>query len=448
VNGTGSDWPDWAGALLHGATDAVAAIDAGGTIVYANPAAALLLTTELDVLVGSTVLELVHPEDLARAGTNIEAVAEGARPRPGLIRLRQGDGTWRYLEIGPAAVDLPPAPDGPGPLTVVTVRDNQLQEAHWQFLTAISSGLPFEQCLEALAVGLTNSDDGTVLIAFDDEGRRGVAGLLPPELAGATAHGDLDLTPGTPWQLAMETGEPCIVTAEDLPEPLRADAISRGFAACAAIPVVDPGADRPALLIDWTPTVAMGRIVLEALVRRPRQAVMLALDRRHDVAQLEHLAHVDGLTGAANRQRFFDVVGGWADRGQGFGVVYVDLDRFKPVNDSFGHAVGDQVLAIAAGRLREVGGPTSLVARLGGDEFVVAVPRLAADEDLAALARRIIEAVAEPMAIDGRSVAVGASAGWARSRPEEPVDATVARADAALYDAKRDRTADAAGPVR
>ena len=429
-------WPTWVGALVHGGAEALAALDRSGTVIYANPASARLLGTTVEALVGTSVIDLVHPSDLERAAAAMTGVSGGARPRPGLLRVRQGDGTWRYLELGPGAIDLPPPPDGPGPVTVVTVRDNELQEAHWHFLTAISSGIAFQQCLEALAVGLSNSEDGDLLIAFDDEGHRCVAGLLDPALAGATVDGGLDLTPGTPWATVLATGEPCSMAVGELPEPLRTTARSLGRAACVAIPVTDPGADRPALLVDWTPTEAMAPIVLEALVRRPRQAVLLALDRRRDLAQLEHLAHVDGLTGVANRQRFFDVVGGWSERGQAFGVVYVDLDRFKPVNDSLGHAVGDRVLAGAADRLGATAGPAALVARLGGDEFVVAIRR-SDDDDLESLAARIVAAVSEPLDVDGRTVAVGASAGCARSRPDEPVDATVARADAALYDAKR-----------
>ncbi|MGN6696391.1 MAG: hypothetical protein ACTHN0_19590, partial [Aquihabitans sp.] len=322
-------WPAWVGALVHGGTEAVSALDATGTLIYANPAAARLLSTTTDARIGTRGVDLVHPADRVGGGAVLTGVSAGARPRPGLMRIRQGDGTWRYLELGPAAIDLPPPPDGPGPVTVVTVRDNELQEAHWHFLTAISSGIPFQQCLEALAVGLSNRDDGDVLIAFDDEGYRCVAGLLEPSLAGVTADGGLDQTPGTPWATAMATGEPSSMAVDDLPEPVRSLARSLDRAACVAIPVTDPGSDRPALLLDWTPTESMAPIVLEALTRRPRQAVLLALDRRHDLAQLEHLAHVDGLTGAANRQRFFDVVGGWSERGQAFGVVYIDLDRFK-----------------------------------------------------------------------------------------------------------------------
>lgn len=429
-------WPSWAGALLHGGTEAVAALDAAGTVVYANEAAARLLTVALVELVGTSVADLVHPDDLVRAGTNIAAVSDGARPRPGLLRLRQGDGTWRYLEVGPAAIDLPGPPDGPGPITVVTVRDNQLNEAHWQFLTAISSGLPFHQCMETLAIGLSNSDDGDLLVAFDEGGKRRVAGLLPPELAGVAADGSLDLTPATPWATAMATGEPCSMTTAELPEPVRTTATALGRAACVAVPATDPGSDRPALLVSWTPTEAIAPIILEALIRRPRQAVLLALDRRHDLAQLQYLAHVDGLTGVANRKRFFDEVGQWAARRQPFGVIYVDLDRFKPVNDSLGHAVGDRVLTITARRLEAVAGPGALVARLGGDEFVVAHRGLG-DAALEAMAEQIVRSLSEPLTAEGHEIIVGASAGCARAGADEPVDDTVARADAALYEAKR-----------
>jgi diguanylate cyclase (GGDEF)-like protein/PAS domain S-box-containing protein len=424
--------------LVHGGTEAVAAIDGTGTLIYANAAAARLLAVALDDLIGTDVVDLIHPDDLTRAGAVIEGVGEGARPRPGLMRVRQGDGTWRYLELGPAAIDLPPPPDGPGPLTVVTVRDNQLQEAHWHFLTAFSSGVPFHQCLESLAVGLSNAEDGSVLVAFDEDGVRRVAGLLAPELAGITPDGDLDRTAGTPWAEALATGEPCWSATEDLAEPLRTTATALGLAACVAVPVPDPGSDRPALLLDWAPSAAMAPIIVEALVRRPRQAVQLALDRRHDLQLLHRLAHLDGLTGLANRSAFFEEAGRWEAHQQPFGVIYLDLDRFKPVNDSLGHAVGDAVLAATARRLEAVAGPDALVARMGGDEFVIAHRDLDTG-DLADLAAQLVSAVGAPLVVDGLEVVIGASAGTARSTAGEGIDATVARADEALYEAKRAR---------
>ena len=118
------------------------------------------------------------------------------------------------------------------------------------------------------------------------------------------------------------------------------------------------------------------------------------------------------------------------------GLLFIDLDDFKPINDIYGHAAGDEVLQAVAARMRAVTRPHDTIARLGGDEFAVLSPRITAT-NLAALARRITEALSEPHLIHGVLVRIGASVGlYLATRGENVIDA-LGRADQAMYAMKR-----------
>jgi len=188
--------------------------------------------------------------------------------------------------------------------------------------------------------------------------------------------------------------------------------------------------------VQWPSEAALARILAEALVRRPRQAVSVALDRRASQRRLEHLAHHDPLTGLLNRTRFFALLAGLRSTRTGYGVLYVDLDRFKPVNDRLGHAVGDRTLVECARRIVAAVGSDAAVARIGGDEFAVALPGID-PQSLEARAADVVAAMARPITVDGRVLDIGASVGAARTDGRHHADTVVAAADASLYRAKR-----------
>lgn len=430
-----SSQPSWLGTLVERGGEAVAVVGDRGVLLYANDAAHTLLGAGAGTLLGTSAVDLVHPEDLERVAVNLDGLAAGARPRPGLIRLRRNGG-WATVEISPSTIELPPPPDGPGTVTALVLRDTALQDAHWQFLTALSRGEPFEVSLLALADGLSSEADGPMAITYDGDGRRHIVGDLPPELAGVTPDGGLDASIGSPWHQALHRGTPTWAAVDALPTPVRDLAVARGHGACVVVPVDDPGSGRPALLVQWPPAVAMAEILVEALVRRPRQAVILALDRRNALRRLEHLAHHDDLSGLRNRTPFFAALAEMARGGAPFGVCYIDLDDFKPVNDTLGHVVGDHTIMVCARRLERLARPGDVVARLGGDEFAIACPGTDPDrlEDLAA---RIVDALGQPFRIGEHDIDLGASVGCVLAGPGDAPDAVIAAADAALYEAKR-----------
>ncbi len=150
--------------------------------------------------------------------------------------------------------------------------------------------------------------------------------------------------------------------------------------------------------------------------------------------KLAHQANHDGLTGLANRAVFTAALSDACADGQSVSVLYIDLDDFKVINDSLGHAAGDQVLMEVAQRLLAVVRPTDIVARLGGDEFAVL---LMSSEQADHVARRIIHSLHEPILFGQHDVQIGASVGLARAAQNTGDPALLLNdADVAMYAAK------------
>ncbi|WP_288412522.1 EAL domain-containing protein [uncultured Sphingomonas sp.] len=164
----------------------------------------------------------------------------------------------------------------------------------------------------------------------------------------------------------------------------------------------------------------------------------LAAVRQSDAA-ITRLALFDSLTGLANRQRMrMSLEQTLAQPGyDGTALFLLDLDRFKAVNDTMGHPVGDALLKQVAQRLLRTVGDAGLVGRLGGDEFQVVLPRIGSRAEMATLAQAIITALSQPYFLNGAAVSIGCSVGIAVS-PDHGADpdALVANADLALYAAK------------
>jgi diguanylate cyclase (GGDEF)-like protein len=164
--------------------------------------------------------------------------------------------------------------------------------------------------------------------------------------------------------------------------------------------------------------------------------------QRHVEAQLAHMARYDSLTGLPNRALFLeraaDAVARMRQLGEHVSVLMIDLDNFKEVNDSLGHAAGDALLKAVADRLQPMVGPRDTVARLGGDEFAVIQIDTANQRDGAAfLADGILEAITAPYEFDGRPVPIGTSIGITLAPQDaDDIDALVRNADLALYKAK------------
>jgi diguanylate cyclase (GGDEF)-like protein len=186
----------------------------------------------------------------------------------------------------------------------------------------------------------------------------------------------------------------------------------------------------------------MGVALFGASVRKSILLRRLMLQRDAAAAQAEAIARHDGLTGLANRRRFIDAV----ERAQATvsaepssAVLLIDLDRFKPVNDLYGHAAGNAVLCAVAERLQRLLPPGGVAARLGGDEFAMLVPVEQGSEGLTRLAQAVIATISQPVSWNQNDLKVGATVGVAvvAASHADP-DAVLHAADLAMYQGKKD----------
>lgn len=158
-------------------------------------------------------------------------------------------------------------------------------------------------------------------------------------------------------------------------------------------------------------------------------------------SELEKAVNCDALTGLANRRRLMEFLaanlGNTGAAGRQTGLLHIDLDRFKEINDTYGHAAGDAVLRHAAAAMQRHTGSEGLAARIGGDEFIIVMTDVAGPQDMERLAEGLISDIAQPVIWDGRHLSFGYSIGMALCDGATHCgQELIQRADFALYEAK------------
>lgn len=228
-----------------------------------------------------------------------------------------------------------------------------------------------------------------------------------------------------------------------LPDARGLDVITHLHARAPELPIVAlTGLDDDALAMQALRAGAQDYLVKgEVSGDRLGRAVRYAIERGESERQLVARAHMDPLTGLANsatlRQRLTSALARARRAHSRCALLLVDLDRFKPINDSLGHLAGDAVLRAVAGRLRDAARTEELVARLGGDEFAVVLEDIASSQDAVAVAERIVAAIRQSIDLPEGEVRITASVGIALYPDDSDTAESLLRtADFAMYGAK------------
>ncbi len=450
--------------LAAGLPDGIGVLGPDGAITWANHELARMLGLSVDELIGSSGLDLIHPDELARALDGI-AFSSQFPDRTAVVpyRIRRGDGTWLPVELKSRPLA---GPDGES--LVLVLRDGTSRTTLAGALASVAGSHPLAETARLLARAVAGRWPGTgVAVTFvgqaqatrpvpqpvdgtggwDESGaHRGlVAHDLPDDLAAWATRAFAEL----PWTRAAHELHVVVADAVDLPPALAADAARLGFGACAVAPVVDPSGE-PACLIVWFDEPMVAHLEFGHAITEVTELLALALERRFHLRQLHDAARHDPLTGLPNRMGFFeqlesDLLMRAAHPDQvSVALLFIDLDGFKPVNDKYGHGIGDRLLVEVAHRLARAARPGDIVARLGGDEFSITARFDAQGVRAGAtlLADGLVAALREPVMVgggDGELVGplrVGASIGIALVDGQVGAEAILDRADAAMYQAK------------
>jgi diguanylate cyclase (GGDEF)-like protein/PAS domain S-box-containing protein len=456
-------------ALVEHASDMILVITPDGTIHYANPAVQRVLGYSWragDVL---DVLSLVHPDDResCREAIRLALQREGTQG-PVEYRLRHANGSYRVLQsIGNNLLDDPAVAGFVLTLHDITEERGASERLHANAARQAALADLGRWALVGLDYGDLVSDAVKVLVEQSGADFVHVFDALPDAdfITLSASHGDpaatnelLSADPtSSPASFALVTQQ--TVLCENLSTEQRFDVpeLWTRSSAVSLIAVPIPGQDMPAGVVGvgWRRHVIIAEEDVN-FVKAVANVLAAAMARNRAESAIREQALQDPLTGLPNRLLLADhgAVSAAATgnvptmSGEDRTVFVLDIDRFKEINDTLGHAIGDLVLLEVSRRLRRVGEPIELVARLGGDEFALVARAARTDEDrLAAradedrLARRILAVLGEALDVGGVNLRLRGSIGIASAdvdRDGEPLEvpALLRRAEAAMYQAK------------
>ena len=406
-------------AMVRDSNDIMAIVDTRGPTRLRQPATERILGFDTDRLVGTSIFDLVHAEDQTAVTAGLDLTRSGMEAERLEIRLRGVDDEWHLMEAVTTNLLDDPAVEG----FVISARDlterrraeADLREAQEGFRSAFEYA-PIGMALTAIDGNLFRVNRALVQILG-----RGERELLGSSAVALCHPEDRDA-----FREAMTR-------------------LVQGRAASSQV-------DQRYLHHDGHPVwVSVSASLVRDLDGKPLYFVSQIEDiteRRASDEALAHQAIHDPLTGLPNRllfrQRLERELAHATQRNQRIAVLFLDLDRFKDVNDSLGHSAGDRLLVAVADRLGAAMGPTDIVARFGGDEFTVLCQNVTSEETAELMAERIAQAIAVPVALVEGEVFVTASIGITLSGNDTDTPETLLRnADAAMYRAKelgRDRS--------
>jgi diguanylate cyclase (GGDEF)-like protein/PAS domain S-box-containing protein len=430
--------------IVESSNDGIVTIAEDGSVLTWNTAFATLTGYAKDQVLGPGGLSLLDARDAGHEPVRLAEWAAGAastKSMPDEVSVRAIGGGRRWLSCSYARIIHD---GGEGDLLVVIARDvtdlrrqRALITGQSHVMELIASGEPLGKSLNAVADLVCHQLEKSAAILLTDHGE--LAGLhLVAQAETASRDGQ------SPPRLPSEAEVTQQVTANLVDLQALAGGIpatvDRSTNSYWALPMFDAQERVEGVIVALSPTPAQPDVHTLQVLRTAVRLTEVAVDRDAARTRLTHQALHDPLTGLPNRTVFLDRCEQALHTAARFEelavVLFVDLDRFKVINDSLGHDAGDRLLVAVAKRLRLAVRPTDTIARFGGDEFTILCERLQTPDDARILAERVLDLFATPFRVGGREVFGTASVGIALGCAPQRAEELVQDADAAMYRAK------------
>ena len=445
--------------LLENISDTITLLDADLRVIESTGQFSDVLGYDADWWgAGMSALDLIHPEDRPTADAlAVEVLAHPGAEFTQVFRTRHADGHYEHIEY--SVVNLL---DDPGVAGIVISSNNvsevrkaeMLLQNEARILELVARDAPLDETLPAIVAMVEHhAEAATTLYLLDESGDHltaGAPGQVPPPVVRLFERVRLDPDRGVG---AAVFGRETIVVDDVATSPYTSDA-----AAVFAAHGVASGWARP--IIESRTDEVLGCIItLHATTRAPTaherevgavasHLASIAIERDRFQRRLFHQARHNQLTGLPNRhaigERLDELLtqvrsheGDDRRPGGRAAVMFIDLDRFKVVNDSFGHASGDHLLVRFAGRLQNLVRQGDFVGHFAADEFVVLLDDVHGLDDVQFVADRIDAALDEPFALDEGHIYLTVSIGVALADRTSTSESLLHQADAALFEAKQ-----------
>ncbi len=437
--------------VLEGAGEGICGLDVNGQTIFINTSAARLLGLPTPDPGVYDFHSLVHGSDLSLCqgpscifGQDHQSTAN-VRVETDLFE--RADRSTFPVEF----VFSPLVEDGVYTGSVVTFRDitartqaDALEQDRNVVLEMLAQSEPLDSVFQAIARLVETQSPGhhcAIMTLQDRTLRLRCAPTLPAAMNRALAS--LAIAPGSlSCGTAADSSKPVLVADIEADRNFRthrAEAAESGLKSAWSYPILSGSNEVLGTVALYGSTHALPDISQQTLLEIACRLARLAIEQTRLTQQLHHQANYDSLTGFPNRllfkQRLLQALASARADKSTAAVFYIDLDRFKQINDTLSHQVGDQYLCQVSQRLHGVLPETATLARLGGDEFAVVVPAMtptSAEE----LARAFLNAMAQPFSIDGYSLFGTASVGIGFSSPDSTAAELQSCADQAMYRAK------------
>jgi diguanylate cyclase (GGDEF)-like protein/PAS domain S-box-containing protein len=437
--------------ILSKISETVTVVGADGRVRFSTGQYADVLGYPTEFWNDLDVLSLVHPDDLEAAQKRFEELLETSGAElTDVYRMRNSEGDWMPIEV--AGINLLDDPDVGG--LVLTTRNlseirraKELLADEARILEMIATNAPMDEVLTNIARMVErNSHGGTssIILLEPDRRMRVAAGPNVPEALFDVVD---RRRPFGIFARGIEARRPVIVENVEFTDVADAEVIDAskalGVISGWVTPIFDASTDEAIGLVGTyfskpDPPTADGLAVSELA----SHLTAIALDRTRAQEALHHQAHHDSLTGLPNRtlvvKRLEQLLSEPKVVVEPVAVMFLDLDRFKVINDSLGHRAGDALLGMFADRLRGLVRPGDLVGRFSADEFVVLVADEPSESAVSAIANRIEVALSEPFSLDEGDIYLSVSTGVAFATFEDDTaHRLLEQASAAMVEAKR-----------